>query len=140
MLNDHQDAVEAAYRLRHRLRTLGAVIDAYREHGPLVTPRHAAWLLAVDESRVRALIREKRLRTVLLPGPGGGVRLVPVGDLLQAPTPCERGRPLVVKPDGSVGRDAGGHDGLCIPVLVGPEYGRPPPKKSKFRPGRQAKR
>lgn len=109
----HRDALVAAYVLRHRLRMVGAVYDAWGRSGPLVGPRHAAYMLGVDESRVRRLIAAGGLDVVELPG---GFRLVPVRDLLDAPTPCERGRPLVVYPDGSVRRDDGGREGLRVPI------------------------
>jgi hypothetical protein len=132
MHHDHDEALRAAYRLRHRLRAIGAWLDAESAHGPLCGPVQAAYLLAVDPSRVRRLVRAGRLPSVSV----HDIELIPVRSLLSAPTPCERGRPRVFYPDGSRRRDDGGHDGLRLPLPVIPDYVERARKKADRTPGR----
>ena len=134
------EIADAAYRLRHRLRSIGEAIDEIGPLGPVVTVPHAAFALAVDPSRVRALIDAGRVESVRVAG--GRFEYVRASSLLNAPTVLETGRPFVRRSDGSRVRDGEQGADLVLPLRMDAAYwdrDEDRPRKNRGRsPGRNA--
>jgi hypothetical protein len=87
---DDGRGVRVALQLRERLRRVAeARAVSARWPGGFVPIGVAAYILAVRSMHVRRLIEQKRLPVEEI----GGVRMVPVDALIDAPTPIEQGRP-----------------------------------------------
>ena len=118
-METHWKATEAAYKLQHRLMMGAKLMRLYEQHpGGLVTRPMAEYLLGVSNARVRALIEAGTIREYQWPEGDAVIGLIPLADILAAPSDVHRGGPMAVRDrDGAVVRNQGEPDGLVRPML-----------------------